>query len=267
MTPTERLLTILRFLGEARGADAADAQMIRDEMGMYDGIAGARKWRRDIRTLRDRGLIETDLTKPMTPNRTGIRLRGPKKPDRLHLTSDELMAIWHEWRARRSGIGSVSPFLTSLDSATHEIDDVGRILRFLEHSEDEIELVQLAEWMQVPESRAVELLNVLSMESVFNGGLVVSVELASGDDDGDDPQVTAVRVFRGRPCAGSPIRGRGMDELGFFPYSLSETVERLALIEQALASDDVGEGRRRVLRNAQHKLFEWRDTLTDRPMS
>lgn len=32
------------------------------------GDAGDRKWRRDIRTLRQRGLIETDLP----PNRTGI---------------------------------------------------------------------------------------------------------------------------------------------------------------------------------------------------
>lgn len=114
--PTERLLTILRHLKEAKESGAIDAGTsvaIQQTMdGVYRGQSGQRKWR-DIQSLRDRGLIETDLP----PNRTGIRLTGARKPERLHLTAEEHAAINHarrllhpvsQWPPRWAGRAAVA---------------------------------------------------------------------------------------------------------------------------------------------------------------
>lgn len=266
MKPTERLLTIVRLL---RGAVVGESTLIREQMGdVYDGTAGARKWRRDIRTLRDRGLIETDLRDGMArPNRTGIRLRVPAKPERLHLTRAEHMAINLARQTLRRDISTVSPFGTlSPNTASDEIDYVGRILRCLDDNEDEIELVQLAQWLQLSEDRVFELVDVLTKEGVVRNGLVTSVEFGYGNDEDDDQaddvlRPDTVRVLRGSDSR-RPTRGHGMDELGFFPYSLAETNERLALIDEAMAAAGIDERLNTDdLRTAQNKLAEWQGSL------
>lgn len=153
MTPTERLLTILRCLRDAknRGERSITSATIRERMGdVYSaGDAGDRKWRRDIRILRERGLIETD----MPPNRTGISLQVPAKPARLHLTMAEHRAINRARRALRPGISTVSPLGARSGAARLEIDEVTRILRFLEENGDEVELRQLRSGSGSPSGR------------------------------------------------------------------------------------------------------------------
>jgi len=263
MTPTERLLTILRLLGDAQDRrGAAKSTRIREKMGdVYDGVAGARMWRRDIRTLRERGLLETDQTTPTTPNRTGISLRVPPKPGPLHLTRHEHAAISQARRALRPGPSAVSPLGGAQGSEDREIDLGARIVRFLEENDDEVELVQLAEWLDRPESDVFGLIDIFTREGVVTEGLVRSIEFGY---ENDDPRPDTVRVIRGRSSIGSPTRGRGMDELGFFPYSLAETDDRLSLIEQALAADGMDEGLRPDLVSARSKLDEWRSFLTKR---
>lgn len=280
MTPTERLLTILRCLRDAknRGQRSITSTEIRERMdGVYvQGEAGDRKWRRDVRILRQRSLIETDLP----PNRTGISLRVPAKPERLHLTMGEHQAIDQARRILRSGISTVSPLGAKSGAASLEIDDVTRILRFLEENGDEVELRQVGQWLGVSERRAFELLEVLTRESTFNGGIVASFLFGYGgaddpDDGGDtdddrdeDPLPETVSVLRGRVQPRSPTRWRGMDQLGFFPYSVAETDDRLALIDEALASDRIANDLHPALGSARRKLAEWKSELERRePMS
>ncbi len=261
MTPTERLLTILRCLRDAknRGEPSATSTRIQELMGVvYAGDAGDRKWRRDIRILRERGLIETDLP----PNRTGICLRVPAKPQRLHLTVEEHAAINRARRLLRPGISTVSPLEPASGAAGLEIDEVTRVLRFVEENGDEVELGQLAQWLGVSERQVCELLDVLTREGVFREGIVASVQFGySGDETDDEPLPDTVSLFRGRVDPRSPMRWRGMDQLGFFPYSLQETEDRLALIDEALAADGIPDDLDPALHSARRKLGEWKCEL------
>jgi hypothetical protein len=259
VTPTERLLTILRLISDLGdgGRKPVSSSKIQNRMGdEYAGEAGSRKWRRDIRTLRDRGLIETDLSMPDTPNRTGIRLRIPPKPERLHLTEVEHQAIGRAREALRPGISAVSP-LGEPGADQTDVDYAARILRHLEENDDEVELIQLASRMGLSESDVYGLVDVLKAESVDTDGLVRSVEFGYADEE-EGP--TTVRVFRGRTGRRSPTRGVGMDEIGFFPYSLAETDDRLALIDDALQVEALI-GDRKSLESARDKLAEWRAHL------
>ena len=230
MTPTERLLTILRLLGNAQDRrGATKSTRIRDKMGdVYEGVAGARMWRRDIRTLRERGLIETDQTTPTTPNRTGISLRVPPKPGHLHLTRHEHAAISQARHALRPGPSAVSPLGGAPGSEDREIDLGARIVRFLEENDEEVELVQLAEWLDRLESDVFELIDVFTREGVVNEPIVNHIEFGYETDDPADKELrlATVRLIRRRSADGSPTRWRGMHELGFFPYSLAETDDR-----------------------------------------
>jgi hypothetical protein len=263
MTPTERLLTILRHLkeaGESGAVDAGTSAAIQQAMdGVYRGQSGQRKWRRDIQALRDRGLIKTDLP----PNRTGIQLSGPPKPERLHLTWQEHDAINQAREMLRIGISEVSPLGEQMGGDRAEVDDVTRLLRFLEENEDEVSLVQLAQWLDVPEQRAFELVDILTADGVFVDGLVATVEFGGYDDEEqEEPRPSTVWVLRGRNRRSSPTRGRGMDELGFFPYSSAETNDRIELINRALASGNrISDKMREALCRAACKLAEWRAEL------
>ncbi len=144
-----------------------------------------------------------------------------------------------------------------------------RVLRFVEENGDEVELGRLAQWLGVPDRRAFELLDVLTREGVFREGIVASVQFGySRDEMDDDPLPDTVSLFRGRVDPRSPTRWRGMDQLGFFPYSLPETEDRLALIDEALAADLIADDLHPALHSARRKLGEWKCELQSRePMS
>lgn len=273
MTPTERLLTILRFLSGTESRHVVvNADTVRERMGgVYEGESGGRMWRRDIRTLRDRGLIETDLTTASTPNRKGIKSRLPLKPVRLHLTGREHAAIQQARQVLRPGMPAALPVELPTDHPRREVADLVAILRFLEENGDEVAIKEVADWLQVPDSEAFALLDALTHEDVFTNQQVAIIEFVydnDEDDYDDDPNPSAVRVFRGRNSAQRPLRGVGLDQLGFFPYSPAETEERLSLIEQALASDELDGSVKHDLRSAETKLMEWRWELRGRkPMS
>lgn len=269
MTPTERLLTILHHVQEARerGVEAASSNQIRERVGdVYAGTAGARMWRRDIRTLRDRGLIESDVSTRMTPNRTGIRPRIPPKPERLHLTDAEHQAISRAREALRPGMSAVSP-LGAPGAVPHDIDYTTRIIRHLEENEGELALTRIASFLELSETQVYELIDVLTKESVVAGGLVRSLEFGYADGEETEDWPPIVRIFRGRIGRHSPTRGVGMDELGFFPYSLAETDDRLALIDEALHAEVTAGDDRKFLVSAQRKLEEWRAHLRGSAMS
>lgn len=162
----------------------------------------------------------------------------------------------------RAGISEVSPLGEQMGGDRAEIDDVTRILRFLEEEGDDVSLAQLAQWLDVPEQRAFELVDVLTADGVYVDGLVASVEFGYNDEEQRDLRPCTVWVLRGRNRRGSPTRGRGMDEMGFFPYSLAETKDRIDLIDRALAGGNrIPDKMREALRSACRKLSEWRVEL------
>lgn len=121
-------------------------------------------------------------------------------------------------------------------------------------------------------SVVMRLFDDLTGESVLGEKLVGSVEFPPDPsvdlDDDDDVGQVFVRVVRFRVSGpDGPLVGRGLGELGFFPYSLPETEDRLALIEEALASADVDDADRDHLWTAAGKLAHWRQILTRDPMS
>lgn len=274
MTPTERLLTILRFVAEENGNHTvADSATIRDRMGdVYKGESGRRMWRRDLRALRERGLIETDLTTTIGTNRRGIRSRLPLKPERLHLTRDEHVAINDARQTLRTGMPAAAPLNLSPDDPRREVAVVLAILRLLEENEDEVAIAVLADELALPYDQTFQLLDVLTSEGVFANQLIASFEFVYPETDESDDSPTApdaVRIYRGgRANRRHPTRGLGLDKLGFFPYSPAETDERLTLIEQALASDAIPEEFKPHLSSAAEKLSEWKVQLpSQEPMS
>ena len=267
MNPTKRLLTILRFLGDGRnrGQRVVTSDYIRQKMGVvYAGDSGKRKWRRDIRILSERRLIVTDLP----PNRTGISLRAPDKPQPLHLTGREHAAIREARYALRQQISAASPLEDAAGAVRHEIDDVARVLRFLEENGDEVQLAELATLVGVTGDEVLELINHARYEETFTSGIVASLDVGYAEDEDDDetgdPTILTVTVYRRPVDPDSPMRWRGMDELGFFAYSLPETEDRLALIDEALSWDAIAEELGRDLRSACRKLQEWRSELLRR---
>ncbi len=230
MTPTERLLTILRLLGDAQDRRrVVKSTRMRQKWAMSTRGSSARGCDAEIsERCGERGLIETDQTTPTTPNRTGISLRVPPKPGHLHLWKHEHAAISQARHALRPGPSAVSPLGGAPGSEDREIDLGARIVRFLEENDEEVELVQLAEWLDRLESDVFELIDVFTREGVVNEPIVNHIEFGYETDDPADKELrlATVRLIRRRSADGSPTRWRGMHELGFFPYSLAETDDR-----------------------------------------
>lgn len=80
--------------------------------------------------------------------------------------------------------------------------------------------------------------------------------LIERDAASDRPEAALVRLGP----SGSPLAGRGLDEIGLFAYSRDEVEDRIYLIDQA-SSDGVPDRDANALRSARHKLDSWRSTL------
>jgi hypothetical protein len=268
VTPTERLLTILRLV-EGQGGHSTSAYVKARMSEEYPGDAGDRKFRRDLRVLRERGLLQSDLP----PNRTGLRrMPAPDKPPALHLSEDEHAALIRARRLLRDGLPEVSPLDRPHGQDEAPIDTAMRVLRFVEEHGDEVEVDQLAGWLERPPAEVRRLLlSLMDDVPVLDGRLVVSLQPSYPDDDADgdadDPVLAAVYVLRSGSGGGSPLRRQGLDELGFFPYTLAEIEDRLALIADGLESGQIEQAACAHLEGARFKLERWRGILLKQPMS
>lgn len=267
MTPTERLLTILRLV-EGQGGETT-TRYVRNRMSdEYAGDAGKRKFGRDVHMLRERGLLQTGLP----PNRTGLRrMPAPDKPPALHLTEDQHAALARTRRLLRGGLPDVAPVERPDGQPEASMDTALRMLRFVEEHGDEVEVDQLAGWLGLRPAAVWRLLESLMDDLVvLDGRLVWGLATSSHDEavDGDDgdPGFPAVYILR-FPSEEHPLRRRGLVELGFFPYTLAETEDRLGLIAEGLRSAEVDDDTRGHLEGARHKLRLWRRQLLEKPMS
>src|SRR3954463_14604089 len=89
LTTTQRMAGILRYLAFRKTAVSSDD--LRALTVDYAGESGDRMLRRDLRELRDRGLVQTGLG--THPRNSGVRLRHLVKHRDLHLTRGEHAAL------------------------------------------------------------------------------------------------------------------------------------------------------------------------------
>jgi len=251
MTPTQRLVAILAVLRRARRV--LPASEVQDRVGDYGGdpSAAERKWRRDIRILRERGLLATDLTTRTTPNRDGLALVRHVKPQLYELTEDEHATLRRARREVGTTRSAPSPVPVSGDLA----ESAGTAGGDLE--------------------RAAQLVRYLEDVGLFPG-LVLHYPSSLGVGETDDAgaerlaaeagAITLVSLLRlaRYDGTGSPTRGRGLDEIGRFAYSLPEVEDRLRLIE-TITQAWAGRPERRAdvdrLDSVRWKLESWRSEL------
>lgn len=263
MNQSIRLMAILQALPAV--GRVVDAGEVRATIGAYEGDAGRRMFRRDLRWLRDRGLVESDLSTTEVPNRKGLRRRFVGKPTDLELSHLEHAALERARDRIRPGPAAAAVLEPS---GVRELDLVVRLVRYVEEHEQDVPIAGLAEALGATDA---ELLAVVArVDDDLEGGVgrFTYLRLDYADDDPDDitaePQPISIGLLRAQISSGgtrSPVRDRGLAALGFFPYSLTETDERLSLIAEARAGSEVRAGDRQPLESAAIKLRQWRANL------
>lgn len=258
--PPERMLTVLHRLGRYRTRVWAASDLRRGIPGYEDTVAGDRNWQFDSEALRARGLIETGITSRHTPRRTGVRYALPAKPDDLHLSEAEHAALVEARRTRGTCEQIPNP-LAGQTSRGVKLETLAAVLRLLE---------ERGEWMTVGDlsremgQRPARLLETLRMAWCLDddGRYLLENTLDLDDPCGDSSSASAADVLvcvvrRGDPQA--PLRNRGLAVLGAGAYTLEETADRLALIDDALAGPRPGNAA--VLESARSKLLRWQRLL------
>jgi hypothetical protein len=255
--PTERMLTVLHRLRRYPTRVWAVDDLRRGIPGYQDTVAGDRNWQFDSEALRARGMIETGITSRHTPRRTGVRYALPVKPDDLHLSEAEHAALVAARLARGIADEVPNPLAGETSRGGH-LEMLAAALRLLE---------ERGEWMSVGDlaremgQRPARLLVILQMawcldddsRSVFEETL----RLDEPEDLGSSAEVMIWVVRRGDPRG--PLRGRGLAVLGAGAYTLEETADRLALIEDVLAGHLPGDSA--ALESAKFKLLRWQQML------
>jgi hypothetical protein len=255
--PTERMLTVLNRLRRYPTRVWAVDDLRRGIPGYEDNRTGDRNWQFDSEALRARGMIETRITARHTPRRTGVRYALPAKPDDLHLSEEEHAALVAARRARGITDEMPSP-LAGETSRGRQLETLAAALRRLE---------ERGEWMTVGDlaremgQRPARLLKALQMAwCLDDDGRYVFENTLDLDDPGggsSSAEVLICVVRRGHPQA--PLRGGGLAVLGAGAYTLEETADRLALIEEVLAGHLPGDIA--VLESAKYKLLRWQQML------
>jgi hypothetical protein len=264
--PAARMATILTMLRDAPQQTLRSEQIWR-EIDDYDhgGDSGRRSYRRDISTLRQRGLIESDLTIPEigATDRNAVRLLFIGKPEGFVLSSGEHRALR---AARKLHPRPLPPVLEGARGGESALGLAMNAVRVLEEEADRIDLPDLAiELACTPEAvfQALELL--VSMEFHYKTPHR-HLELDCDDDAWTDEQQNPpahlyyASVLPSMRHPEAPLRGRGLDVLGRFHYNAAECADRLDLIEQALGATLTDEEREALL-SARRKISGWADHL------
>ncbi|MGY1703545.1 hypothetical protein ACI79C_03150 [Geodermatophilus sp. SYSU D00697] len=286
LTPTQRMAAILRYLSFRYPASVASANL-RAITKDYAGDEGDRTLRRDLKELRDRGLVETGLSDH--PHLSGVRLAVPTKHRRLHLTRREHAALARARQRLRPG-----PAVVEVRSGRGRHLDVAlAVIRYLEEGDGEARGSALARHLGISVDALYAVLGAFVFNPAADPSNQMKDEPALEDLDIEDEDIDeddTLRDFlvllrrpqphRDRPLDGedererrlahvrsaeglspSPTAGHGLDHFGRFAYTLAETDERLELISKALFDDGTPEGDITWLQAAEMKLMEWRSLL------
>lgn len=270
MTPTERMAAMLRRLARA----PRDTPLTTDALRAlcpsdYSGESGDRTFRRDLEQLRRRGFIETGVTDHLHGawNRTGVLLiRRTKKDRALHLSRAEHEALQRARELLRPG-----PALVGLRAGRgNPLDAALAVVRHLEEGSGSATGRHLAEVLGMDLQRLHDALYAFVVNPVRDPEpdrpALPGLDLVGDYDENDD--LIGFQVWlddAANPGPGdsvSPAYGRGLHHLGRFAYSTDETLERLDLIEAALASTDTPSEDLETLVRAREKLEKWLYRLT-----
>lgn len=204
-----------------------------------------------------------------------VVLRVPEKPEGLFLTPDEHNALARARRVLRptEAIPLTSPFRLSqgLDDsqtiADNAMDVAWCTVRYLEECGGAVEQDRLAATLEaagVPNAARVarqamsDLYNILD-EIGYRPELVTEPGI---DFETDKAAPVTVKSIGMLPPRQSGSNSRGMNAFNRHAYTSDEAQERLALIEEALASGPaISEEVKATLRGAEYKLRRWQDLL------
>jgi hypothetical protein len=263
MTPAARMAAMLAMLQNAPGHLLPSRALWAVSADYQAGLpSGRRQYRRDVGALVARGLIETDMSTDRTPQRTGVRLLFIGKDTDWELTAEEHAAL----RAARER--HPRPFAGTTDGRDNrgtDLDLAMDAVRILEEAGEWMMIADLAAELRQPAESVVRALReLLSVDT--NDGSVYRGLLDLGDFD--EHSYAELPVERMRATAARnprstqrPLSGYGLTALGRFAYTATETADRLALIERALA--DPGDMDEAALRRAHWKLKQWARRLAE----
>lgn len=257
--PTERMLTVLHRLRRYPTRVWAVDDLRHGIPGYQKTAVGDRNWQFDSEALRARGMIATGITMRHTPRRTGVRYALPVKPDDLHLSEAEHAALVAARRARGLADEMPNP-LAGETSRGAQLETLAAALRLLEERGEWMSVGDLAREMGQRPARLLEILQLAWC--LDDDGRSVFEETLHLDEPEDRRSAAEVMIWvvrRGDPRG--PLRGRGLAVLGAGAYTLEETADRLALIEDVLAGHLPGDAT--ALESARHKLLRWQHTLRE----
>ena len=206
-----------------------------------------------------------------------VILRLPEKPEGLFLTPDEHRVLARARKVLRpdQAIPLTSPFRLSqgLDEgqtiADNAMDAAWCTVRYLEESGGEVEQDSLAADLEaagVPNAARVARQAMSDLYNILDEiGYRPEVVTGPGIDFETKKEVPViVRSIGLLPPRQSGSDSGGMNAFNRHAYTPDEAQERLALIEEALASGPaIGEEAKQTLRSAQYKLQRWQDLLVN----
>jgi hypothetical protein len=268
MHPTARMAAILGRLAATPGRAVSSAEL-RVLVPDYGGDRGNRLYRRDLRELRERNFVRTDISSTETPRRTGVQLRVRGKAPELHLSRREHAALVRARARLRPGPVGVEV----RTGRGRQLDVALAVVRYLEEGIGEASVSWLASHLGVS---AVELRDALWAleEHAYPDQLGFPDIVVDADEDelGEDEDWTVrlsgvprlFAVLAAEEHGGSPTEHRGLDHFGRFAYTAAETAERLELILVALDDDRTSDNDRAALANAMDKLEQWYRELRGR---
>lgn len=266
---TSRMLGVLALL-QRQPRKVWTVATVTQRVPGYENGAADRNWQLDSAALRDRGLIEwadvavgdaARTNSGQTNNRyiRGVRYGLPVKPVDLHLSEREHAALVEARRARGftelpsplDGGGSRGTHLKTLGEAIRRLEEPGNYWT---------EVGELARQMNHP--RPDRLLNVLeaawALEVDAQSMYLLVIEKFDEKDRPLPAPRVRVHVERGTN-PDRPLYHQGLAMLGIGAYTLTETAERLELIEDVLTGKLPGDAE--VLESAKWKLLRWRERL------
>jgi len=255
-----RMVRILRYLGDH--GRRASSNEIREGIPEYRGDTGNRMFRRDLRNLRERGLVRTGV--PGFPRSTGIELCTPMKPTDLHLTNDE-----HEALSRlRSGISQRAAGAEVVEAGgTWDLTRAVRLMRYMEeHPNRQIASSEVARAIRISMPELAKLLKRVRDEDDWvlqqREGLLLALSGLEMDADDDrtpnEPPAWLEFVDEARALGNATLDPRqGTGQLGCFAYTEAEAEDRLAVIDDALDDPSIDAPTVHLLESASGKLRDW----------
>lgn len=236
--PAGRIAPLLSYLSEHGGT--ADSSDIRAGIPSYHGDAGHRQWRRDLKELRERGILRPH--DPAEPQSQTVTLAPLGKPKDMLLSRQEHRAL----QRARTALPWPTPVLAPMPSdARLDVRRLYLLVRYLEERAGQsIPYAQATKELGFTEPELTDLLrqvvedDVSFEQSPTRHRALDWIDYLPPDQEDPTGYVLYVEPAEAAGALADPIwdTGRGTGQLGRFAYNREETLERLSLIQRAKTS-------------------------------